>query len=436
MAMNANNRRGAHRFAPSILLCCLAAITGCSLNPVADSEAGNPSIVLADALISLPTALAADTAQPAKSRQAAAVDPAGNLYSFIRLQNFFVNTLINGDSMSIRSFLEKDCAQLPWRYIVEQGRYSVDSLSLRTEAAYERNKTLPYSVTLSFDHPVLGWTVRAAFNGDRASPRGYVYFFTDYTGDIRTDSLVMLVTFEKSLKGRQVDIAIKQNLLVPDQSLASAFRYSWHESQGIMHVSGMTYHPYLDSILRDTVGYCLTYTAVADTARNIAIVNLGLPPATYSDTAELFTTFGIAEMYQNYFVDYCIPALSDTGKMVLATSIKDTLTLLQILSAMQDTVFRLRDPSEADDLTGKDLVFYLEMHKDIIPLILRDEAAQKQYMALLWILKLRQPVYFNALGYAGNGRIPPAGFATLSLLRCNRPRFIPAEIKNLRIMLP
>jgi len=425
----------------SIILSALVLFTGCTLNPIADSEAGNPTVVSASALINLPTSLALDSLSIWRnSRQQDVKDNADNIYDIIRVQNYFVNELVNGDSMSIRSFLEEEIAQLPWNYIIKTGSYIFDTLTYHFEATYTAAAAFPYQVYAFYNDPVNGWIIKTAFNGSVEYPKGWFYLFIDSTGDFRTDSLAILVSFEKTASHRLLDIEIDQKLLIQSEDLAQSFTYSWYEANGIIHLSGMSYYPYLDSILKDTVGYCYTYTAVADTSvtdtnENIAIVNLGLPPASYSDTALHFTTYGIANAYGNYFVNYSIPALDDTSKMLLATSIKDTLTLLQIFVKMQDTTFKLHDPSEADSLSIDDLILYLELNKGILALI-TDETVKKEYAALLWILKLRQPVYFNAKGYVGNGETVPLGFEALAAIPCNRPRFIPLEVKELIITMP
>ncbi len=420
---------------PLILPGILALFTGCSL-PVADSEAGNPTVISANTLIQLPSALTKDSppvtgSSPRQSNN----DLAVIIYESVRYQNYFVNELVNGSDQSIKTFLEEDIRRLPWPYIKEHGVLLYDSASFHFEATFDKTLELSHQVTIKFNDPVFGYMIKTAFSGNAENPKGWIYYFTDYTGDFRTDSLEMLVLFEKTDTSRQLDIEIDQKLLIPSEDLAQSFSYSWYQNDGVIHLSGISYHPYLDSILKDTVGYCYTYRAVADSSKNLAIVNLGLPPASYPDTAFLFTTYGIANAYGNYFINYSIPMLDDTGKMLLATSVKDTLTLLQILVKIAvDPTFTLHDPSEADSLTIADLILYLEINKGILEQI--DEANKKQYIGLLWILKLTQPVYFNANGYAGNGETVPSGFTDLAAIPCNRPKFIPTAIKDLQIVIP
>ena len=413
--------------------------SGCSINPLADSEAGNPTVISSSALINMPTSLADNSITSLRTGLANRTtddDEAENIYDFIRLQNYFVNELINGDVLSIRWLIEEYIAKLPWNIIKHMpGGYIYDSLYYHYEAIYNVNSALPYSVLIEYTLPGSEWVLKASFNGDAVYPKGWVYYFLNAPEDNRTDSLEVLVSFDKSISFRRLYVEIDQRVLVDTGDIAQSFIYSLYEEKGIVHLSASTYHPYLDSILGDTVGYCYTYTAVADTIENKAVVNLGLPPATYADTALLFTEYGISNIYGRFFIDYEIKTLDDSSKMILATSYKDSLTILDILWKIEnDTSFTLRDPSEADSITVEDLVYYLELNKGIIVLLSPEEKIK--YIALLWILKLTQPVYFNEGGYAGNGETVPSGFETIAAITCNRSQLIPLTVKELSIDIP
>lgn len=412
---------------------------GCSINPLADSEAGNPTVISSSALINMPTSLADNSITSLRTGLANRTtddDEAENIYDFIRLQNYFVNELINGDVLSIRWLIEEYIAKLPWNIIKHMpGGYIYDSLYYHYEATYNVNSALPYSVLIEYTLPGSEWILKASFNGDAVYPKGWVYYFLNAPEDNRTDSLELLVSFDKSISFRRLYIEIDQRVLVDTGDIAQSFIYSLYEEKGIVHLSASTYHPYLDSILGDTVGYCYTYTAVADTIHNQAVVNLGLPPATYADTTLLFTEYGIANIFGRIFIEYEIKTLDDSCKMILATSYIDSITILDILWKIEhDPSFILRDPSEADSMTVDDLIFYLELNKNIILLLSPEDKIK--YIALLWILKLTQPVYFDEDGYAGNGETVPSGFETIAATTCNRSQLIPLTVKELSIDIP
>ena len=407
---------------------------GCSLNPLADSEAGNPTVISTAALINMPTSLADSSIITLRMDIAdwASEDEAENIYEFIRLQNYFVNELINGDVLSIRWLIKQYIAKLPWGIIkkLPQG-YLYDSLYYHSEAIYYASSALPYSVLIEYTLPGSEWILKAKFNDDPKYPKGWIYYFMNAPEDNRTDSLEVLVSFDKSASFRRLYIEIDQRVLVDTSDIAQSFMYALYEQGGIVHLSASTYHPYLDSILGDTVGYCYTYTAVADTIKNKAVVNLGLPPATYADTALLFTKYGISNIYSRVFIDYEIKTLDDSSKMILATSFKDSVTVLEILT---DTTITLRPPSDADSMTVDDLIFYLELNKNILPFLSLEDKIK--YMALLWIIKLTQPVYFNEGGYVGNGETVPSGFEEIAQTHCICPLFIPVNVKELTIDIP
>lgn len=415
--------------------CTFALLAGCSLNPVADSEAGNPSVISTAALIEIPSSLI-KTGTNDFNRQQRIIedDPAESLYDIVRFHNYFVNELVNGDSNSVRVFINQFIAKLPWKQIEEIGSYIADSAYFHFEATYKAAEQLPCTVLIENKLPFVGWKIMTAFNGNPKFPVGWLYYFTDYTGDLRTDSLSMLVYFGKNATMKTVTVLIDQKIVIPTENIAQSFVYSIYESNDIVHLSGSAYHPYLDSILDDTIGYCFTYGSVADRKDNRAVVNLGLPPSVYNDTALIYsdTGYGIEAVIGRCFIDYEIDPLSDTLKMILATSYCDTLTIEQILIKMAiDTSFKLHDPSETDSMTIEDLKFFLELNKNI-----SNVQIKKEYAKLLWILKLNQPVYYDITGYAGNGETVPAGFETIAAIDCNRPRFIPSAVAALTITVP
>lgn len=401
----------------------------CTLN-VVDSEAGNPSVISSNALINLPSSIA-DAPGIAAEKRFDGIDEAEKIYNFIRLQNYFVNELINNEEFGVRHIIKDFLAKLPWKFIMDNGNYIADSSTFHFEAIYDTNAALPYIVLIQDTLPGYEWIVKAAFNGSSENPKGWVYYFIGTPEDERTDSLEILVSFDKNNIRRLLDVEIDQKLLVDTGDLAQSFKYSLYEENGIIHLSGCSYHPYLDSIIKDTTGYCYTYTAVADTIKNQAVVNLGLPPASYPETTLLFTEYGVANIFGRAFIDYGIMTLEDTVKMIVVTSYKESLTIEKIFKMLADSTLTLHDASEINDMTVEDLKYFLELNSNI-----SDEELKKEYAGLLWILKLTQPVYFNANGYAGNGETVPVGFEALAAIECNRPPFTPSKVKELSIGIP
>jgi hypothetical protein len=409
----------------TLLVFVLLFFESCSIGRIADSEAGNP-VITAGVLINMPSSLASAL------KRAPTADQAEDIYTGIRLQNYWVNQLVNGQFPSARWLIEEYIAKLPWEIIKATGDFHTDSSLYIYEASYNADLPLPYRAHIRYTLPGSEWSVTTVFNGDNEQPKGWIYFFLNAPVDNRTDSVKTLLSFEKVGDTRLLNVKIRQKLLVDTGDIAQSFIYSLSEQKGIIHLSAASYHPYLDSILDDTVGYCYTYTAVADTNVNRAVVNLGLPPAVYPDSMLVFTEYGIASIYGRYFINYEIKNLDDSCKMILATSFKDSMTVLEIIDTIaKDPNFPLRPASDADAMTVDDLIFYLELNKGIWFLLTPQD--QIKYIALLWILKLRQPVYFSFLGYVGNGEQVPIGFKTIAAIKCDRAVHIPRNVRDLVI---
>ncbi len=428
MIIQKGNRYYRHLGIFMLLAFCLVTHNNCSPD-IADSEAGNP-VITANALINMPSSLASPL--PPKTRT---VDKSEDIYQFIRHQNHTVNYLINGPIFSVRWLINAYISKLPWKMIVSQGQFVSDSGFYHFEASYTASDSLPYKAKIDHTQPGAEWSVQAAFNGKPFQPQGWVYYYVKHTAEPQTDSIQILISFSKKNSVRTCDVTIDQKVLTTVGDFAQSFIYTLYENNGVVHLSAASYHPFLDSILVDTVGHCYTYTAVADTNANQAVVKLGLPPASYNDTTLIFTEYGIANLFGRYFINYELAALDDSSKMILATSYKDSLSILAILTLMATNPnFQLRPASEVNTMTVDDLIFYLAINKNILPLLKPQERIK--YIALLWVLKLRQPVYFSRFGYAGNGETIPLGFEVIAATPCNRGVHIPRQVRDLVITLP
>jgi hypothetical protein len=399
----------------------------CSVNNLTGSETGNPSVISSAVLIRMPTSLTSAISSRSK-------DNADNIYSFIRAQNHFVNQLVNGGAFSIKWVIDSLVAPLPWNYIQQLGTWKDTSTdSVVFEATYRPGDTLKYIVILE-SLKKKPFKIKAAFNGNSADPSGWVYYHIGTPEETFIDSQTIKVTFKKTEISKSLDVEIVQALndttATPKQKkeFARAFRYSLLQQQETIYLSAGANFPYLDSILKDTIGYCYTYTAVSDTAANRSIIKLGIPPmhCPSNDSTIIFETYGIASIYGKAFINYSIPGLKDTIKSIIVTSYKENMRIDTILYKifMQDTTLKLHPDSEIVTMTVADLKHFLELNKDVDPV---------SFSTLLWILKLEQPVYFSALGYAGNGKIVPVGFTILAKKPSLLPIFIPEKVTTLTI---
>jgi len=141
-------------FSLAAAFCAMALNLGCSINPLADSEAGNPTVISTAALINMPSSLANPIAGQEHSSRPYSEDEAENIYSFILLQNYFVNELVNGEILSVRWLIEEYIAKLPWGIIKKMpGGYITDSALYHFEAVYNENGELPYYAMIEYTLP-------------------------------------------------------------------------------------------------------------------------------------------------------------------------------------------------------------------------------------------------------------------------------------------
>ncbi len=398
----------------------------CAKNPVADSEAGNPVVISTSALINLPSSIS-DVQKEGNLRSGIEAE---SIYNFIREQNYFVNELVNGEYLSIRQIINY-IATFPWQHIKKVLEYTVNTDTTLFSASYSPTDSFPYKVNI--ENIIVGAesVIQAEFNGDSVNPKGFVYYSLANTLNPLTDSLKIKVTFNKYDSYRTLDIKIVQNLTIDTGDIAKSFIYSWYEKEGMIHMSGSSYHPFIKGILTDTVGYCYTYTAVVDTLKNRAVVKLAIPPGSYADSAHMFTTYGVADMFGKACINELKkPTTDDSIKMVIVTSYKDSLNLDTISYKLKnDTTFTLHDKSEIDSMTLSDLKSFLLINRKIT-----NRELKLKYAIILWLIKLAQPVYFDERGYRGNGKhLIPSGFETIKDISCTRPVIIPKHVKELVI---
>ena len=406
--------------AGSVLMC------RCSTPGLTGSETGNPTVISSAALIKMPTSLTGFF--PVHD-----ADNAISIYNIIRKQNQFVNELVNGEGLSVKNWITFINDSIPWNYIQQIGSFKDTSPSgVYFEASYKQSDSLKYLVVLGTLPPLKIFKIKALFNGSAINPVGWVYYYIGKPDSAYIDSLQIRVDFSKLGTEKKLAVAIVQYLdsaATPQQkrNFTRSFKYSLYEENAIIHLSASTCLPYLDSILKDTVGYNYTYTALADTITNRAIVNLGIPPknCTSNDSLVIFDTYGIANIYGKAFVYYYMQSLTELQKRIVVTSYKENMRIDTIFLKIAggDTAF-LHPSSEIETMTVSDLKLFLEINKELDPNAFAD---------LLWILKLDQPVYFNFLGYVGNGKKVPPGFETLAAIKCNRPIFVPWEVATMTI---
>lgn len=409
------------------------------------SEAGNSSMayLTRDLFVKLPTALAdtvPSTCQQAPAKRAESGESpydAIEMYDGVRWYCDFADELVHNDEFGVAAIVTGTLSDIPWDYIEQVGSWSADESGFRYTAGYDADATYPYlmqvdNITMA-DNPV---ALKVAFNGSEDTPAGRVYYLLDAWEGVYTDSVQLACEFAEDAAGvKYLDIDIVVGREPADKDGASTMRFSYLERDGIVHVSGCSYHPHLDSILPDTVGYCYLFTGVGDTLANKAIINLGLPPGTYNENGpSLYTDYGIANLFSRHALHYDIPLLDDTLKQWVATSYTRSLSIDSIYLRLEQgywTADSLEPASAIDGMTVDDLKTYLALNQDI-----SDLEARAELQALQWLVLLDQPVFFDALGYAGNGPDPgdiPAGFEDLAAIDPELASFVPSEVAEMTL---
>lgn len=409
------------------------------------SEAGNSSMayLTEDLFVKLPTAMADTTPSSYQKSLAKSRDDwdspydAIDLYDGVRWYCDFADELVHNDEFGVVALLTGSLSDVPWGYIEDVGSWSEEESGFRYTASYDEAATYPYLVQVD-NVSMTGAPValKVEFNGREDTPAGRVYYMLDAWEGTYTDSVQLACEFsldDANVKRLNLDIAIGRTPL--DGDSATSLQFAYVERDGIVHVSGCSYHPKLDSLLPDTMGHCYIFTGVGDTLANKAIVNLGLPPGTYADNDQtLYTTYGIAELFSRYVVRETVPPLDDTLKQWIATSYTRELPIDTIHARIvlgEWTADSLEPASTIDNATVEDLATFLELNEEI-----SDLEAQADLQAIQWLTLLDQPVFFDIAGYAGNGPDPediPAGFSYLAEITPELPSFVPSEVAGLVI---
>ncbi len=386
-----------------------------------------------EVLIDLPSSVAISRNGMAKQsgRYDATPSDAIAIYDGIRRWVGLADELVNNGEFGVRAMILFWRDTLNWKYVEEAGEVTGTEGNYQWTASYSEESTHAYRLVIralsEVPKPV---ALEINFNGDFQSPAGDVYYNVELLDPASIRGGELMVTFEKTTSMRSIDILMTTKSPGSNSEEFQKGKLSLREKDGIVHLSGSSYHPNIDSVLPGVTGHCYTFTGVVDTLANQAIVNLGLPPADHSGTDDLFTTYGLSEMFSQSILLQEIPRLDDSLKMVVATSYKDSMTVEEIIGkvVLSGSTDFLRDASEIESMTVDQYTYFLELNQSI-----SDPEARADISALLWISALEQPVYFNSIGYAGNGETVPAGFNALASTTCILDPLAPSSIKDLSI---
>lgn len=396
-----------------------------------DKEARSFANLSSDLLIELPPSIAKEPSSGSLAKQAATTNLPGDIYEPIRAYIGFANFLVNNNKIGVKALIGFWRDTLDWSYIRQVGTATGSEGIYTWTASYDSTIELAYKLIVTRNDlagkPVV---LKIDFNGRFILAKGRVYYNVGLFEDDANDSVKIAVAFERNVKSRFVDVEItgcdRNNIDDP-----SNIKISLMEKDNLIQVSGSSYHPEMDSIMAGVKGHCYTFSGIADPVADKSIINLGLPPANYNkNDGTLFSTYGIAEMWTSSIIQKEIPKMSDTLKSIIVTSYTKDLTVEQILTSIITAPgsLQLMPADSINSITPDQLQEFLKINESIsLPII------RAQLNAILWLSEVTQPVYFNWIGYAGNGATVPAGFTYLSKVAVDLDAVVPSSMVTLTI---
>ncbi len=416
-----------------LLLTAAAGLQCASKIAGSGNEAGNNALAAAaNALIDLPSSLAKTQAGIPKIAKTAAtpVEIAREMYDGVRDHVGFADALVNGP-FGVKPLILFWKDSIDWQHVKTVGEITYTEPGIKLVASVDTSKELSYQLII-YATAATSQTkaLQIDFNGDLTYPKGTVYYCLDALNPTEfDDSIKILVDFSKTDTARTLEIQVttaRPRKLDDPQTLS----YSMIERNGIVHISGASYHPDIDSILVDTVGHCYVFKAKADTFHNLATVEIGLPPATYANNdTTVFTTYGLANLYSNVVLRQIkSDATSDTVKMLVAASYQSNLSIEGVFLGILAGTVTLPPPSAINSMTAADLEEFLTLNANV-----SNPQPRSDFASLLFVMNLDRPVYFDKDGYVADGLPTPAQFGALSLTDFGLAVKVPSTIKTLSI---
>jgi hypothetical protein len=401
------------------------------INQQIDNEARSFENLSSDVLIDLPGSIALSPSPLKLSKTVSSPSQAYTIYDGIRTYIGFANYLVNNDDFGVRTMIGFWRDTLNWRYIREVGSLTGTEGNFTWYASYDSTVELAYKLTVTKNNGVSNLVIlKIDFNGRALLSKGRIYYNIGEAEDSQNDSLQIEVSFDRQIGGSMLHVGVTGcKMEKPDDP--RNLDLSIHKKGGIIHISGSSFHPGIDSLITGVTGHCYTFTGVTDPVANKSVIKLGLPPSNYNNNDNaIFTTYGISEMWTSALIANDILTLPDTVKSLIATSYAKSMSLEAIyLKILTDGNLSILVPaSTINSMTVEQFKQFLILNGSISNPELRAVINE-----MLWIAELTQPVYFYEKGYFGNGTTIPAGFAYLSEVKNVLEPLIPMETATMVI---
>jgi hypothetical protein len=396
------------------------------------SEAGNSSRIafLNDSLfIKIPTSATSDSSTTlSKTSLKTEGESLNGYYASIRAYIGFANELVHNNEFGLKRLIGVYRDSLPWAIIEKHQMMSGTIDGSRWVASYSNNNMYHYQLSIYVDsmaHEKLAFSL--AFNGNEAEPKGKSFYRIDLIEKVKTRGAIsILVEFEGKGDERKLDLSLTSQEILDDT--LDGFRnlkINLFEKSNVLHISGASYHPNIQDLLPDTFEYCYEFYGFSDTLKNQSILYIGVPPATINNAEfSIFSEYDLSSVISKRFIRKDILTLNDTIKQCVVTSYTDSLTLQEIFDSIVKTgdISWLRPVDKLDSITMENFNYFLELNKN---------STNADLVSILWLKQLKQPVYFNNRGYAGNGLVAPEEFTTLASTGRILTLQNPWQIKNL-----
>ncbi|MBN1982886.1 MAG: hypothetical protein JW795_15250 [Chitinivibrionales bacterium] len=373
----------------------------------------------------------AETLTPAQLPMSGIPTPA-DLYATLFEKTADINTYIHGKQQSISTMIDSYIKNLPWRSIELIQHFDTTTASITFSASYKAIDSLPYQVQIK--DTLHAWRIDARFRCSTATCRGTIMVALHTPKNDAIDSAIIALNFDTSAVEKKMSVSVTQHhrSITPSRFQMPSCRISLLSRGPLLYTSACYYLPNLDSIIPNTKGHCLCYTAVSQRAEDLSVITVGVPLSTHPDTTALFTDYGLFSLLQVASIHYIIPALSDSAKKFLVTSCKQQLSIDSIVSLItNDTTFELMDDSLASSLVQSDITRFLQLNTTIESLEL-----QQEFLPLLRLHQAQQPLYCTATGIIGNGINVPKGFESLSTTLFILQPYTPVSVRDLKITFP
>jgi hypothetical protein len=401
-------------------------------NAGSGSEAGNSSRIalLNDSLlVKIPTSATGDSST-VLTKKTVYRQKTFEMYDSVRGYIGFANQLVHNEQMGLKKLIAIFRDSLPWDQIEKVSSVKGTHDGLYWCASYNDDDVYQYQLSAAYPAKKTEPVFTLLFNGNATEPQGCAYYRLDLLEPGKVNCPLKIAVSFKAVSGtRQMNVSVESDSILGDSD--EGFRklsLQLVEKEGILHLSGASYHPHLLNLIPDTTEYCYEFYGVCDVRKNLSVLYVGLPPASIDNNDfSIMSNYGIASVIARRIIRQDIRALNDTLKQCVVTSYKDKLTLKVIFDSIQVAgIGWLHPANEIEVMALEEFFYFIEINKNINSV---------NFLSFIDLLELtKQPVYFDRFGYVANGEQVPGAFKTLAAIKCLLSIQNPQMVRNLSVV--